>query len=149
MARADELLRRLDVPHGAPQVRAAGGDHDVGLRLLALDHLVLALVELTDVDRSLARVADLGIDVHHARDVGLVVEVPLGPHVLPAGGVRALEDRTEGEAEPGQRERHGRDPAGGKGGSLHEATARDRLALVRAWNPAILGVAGAFVELLG
>ena len=60
VAGADELLRRLDVAHRAAEVGAAGGDRDVGLRVLALDDLVLASVELADVDRGLARVADLG-----------------------------------------------------------------------------------------
>jgi hypothetical protein len=130
-------------------VGAPGGDHDVGLDVLALDDRVDVAVELADVDRRLARVADLGIDVHHARRVALVVEVLLRADVLPARGDRVLEERPEREAEPGERERHRRDAAGRQRGPLHQPAARDGLALERAGNPASVGVAGLLVELLG
>jgi hypothetical protein len=128
-------------------VRAARGDRDEGLLRLP-GRVVHLVVPLADVDGGLARVADLGVDVHHPLHVGVRAEVALRAEVLPAVGDGLLEQRAEREAKPGQRERHGGDAARGERGALHETAARDGLALERARDPATLRVAGLLVELL-
>src|SRR5215212_7757934 len=66
VAGADELLRSLDVADRAAQVRAAGGDGDVGQRLdllLLVAGAGVALGGLAHVDGGLAGLADVRRDI--------------------------------------------------------------------------------------
>src|SRR5215213_8685939 len=150
VARTDELLRGLDVAHRTAEVGAARGNRDVGrIRALALDPLVLLRIVLAQVDGRLAGVADLRHQTDHLRHVGLVVEVVLGAHVLPAFGLLLLEQRSDRKAECGQRDRRHGHPAHELRAALHEAPPGDGLALERPGEAATLGVAGLLVELGG
>ena len=75
----DEALGRLDPPHRAAEVRAAGRDRDVLALALALEERVA----LAHVDGRLARLAHAGGDGDRAREVVVLGEVARRTDVLP------------------------------------------------------------------
>jgi hypothetical protein len=124
----------------AAEVHAARGQRDV----------LVVLVGRLGIDRrvALAHVGDRVPGLAHARDdpqdLGRVIglgEVARRPDRLPVEGDPA-EERTEGEAESGQRERHRGNAAGTVGDAAHESPAGDCLALERAGHPAVSRVFG-------
>src|SRR3954454_7931248 len=145
VAGADELLRGLDVAHRAAQVSAAGGDRDVGQRLDVLVAVARADVlrrRLANVHGGLAGLTDGGVHVNHALDVARGVELALRADVLPLGGDGVPEHRAQREAERREAECHGGYAAHGERTALHQAAARDGLALDRARDAATLRIAG-------
>src|SRR5438128_703927 len=80
VARADEAFGCLDVADRAAKVHAAVGDRD---ERLVRGVAVQLRVVLADVDRRLARVADVGDQVDDLLDVEVLVEVGDRADVLP------------------------------------------------------------------
>jgi hypothetical protein len=140
VARTDEPLGGSDEADGAAEVHAARGERDPVVVLV--DGLLVDLrIALAHVGDRVAGLADALDDREDLGGVRRLAEVRGRPDRLPVER-DAAEQRAQGEAERGERERRRRDTAGAVRDHSHEPASVDGLAFEGARDLPILGVFG-------